>query len=468
MNDEPRVLPHNLEAERAVLGAAIINNAGLDRASEILRPEDFFRRGHQILWRIMLALAERGTAIDLLTVKAEVERLGESDETGGPAYLSALTDGVPRSVNITHYALLVREDAARRAVIKSASALLDGAYEREAPAAELLTAADQALLELRRHGGRDSLQPVGERVDVIFRSLEERAKNPGALIGIDTGFKSLNDCTLGWRRGEMTIVAARPSIGKTAFTLNTAMAAARNGFTVAIFSLEMTREQLDTRMLASLAQVPASTIEQGSLGEPEYERVALALGELSQLKLWIDDTASLTALDIRSRCRRLKAEQGQLDLVVVDYIQLVNGTGTRHQTRNEVVTDISRRLKVMAGELDCAVLVLSQLSRAAEERAGMRPRLSDLRESGALEQDADAVCFLHRKDHRASGETLFIIEKQRNGPTGARILSFDRYLQTFTDTERDADAEQAERAAAEPKPEQPKPPKGWRRKPKSY
>ena len=429
-----RTLPHDLEAERATLGAILVDgDTNCPIAREVIQPADFFRRAHAIIYEAMVALEDRRERIDLVTVSAEVQRTeGDLATVGGPAYLSQMTDGVPRASNVRHYAALVREHSKRRALIRMANELIVKAYDAEDPTMQLLAEADARMLKIVR--GRESGRMVDLRSTVheMVRDIEYRVQHKGTLTGVTTGFKSIDDQTLGWQRGEMVIVAARPSMGKTAFVLNTAAAAARAGHHVAIFSLEMRRNQLEQRILAHVAGVELSHIRNGFLGEDELERLGAGMGEVSKLPIHVDDSAYQTVSSIRAACRRLRSEHG-LGLVVVDYIQLMQaGDSRRNTTRNEELAQISRALKVMADEVDAPFLVLSQLSRA---KAGQNapPTLADLRDSGALEQDADTVAFLHRKTHRASGKTAFIFEKQRNGETGTIVLSIDRATQTFTD-----------------------------------
>lgn len=427
-----RVLPHNLEAERSVLGAILIqNSAYLDLAAQ-LTPGMFYRDAHRRIFEALVTVLEdRKQEADFVTLNAELDRRGELDEVGGPAYLTALVDGLPHSTNITHYAGLVREAAQHRALIRAGTALVSAAYEATESPAVLLQKTDRALLELQQSGDRRGL--VGMAPGALYQDLERRVATKGILRGIDTGFASINGETMGWQAGDLVVIAARPSIGKTTFAVNAAIAAARTGKHVAIFSLEMRRIQIEYRMLSSLANVPLRKILSGYLADVDYAPLSEAFTTLDALPLYITDRAGLTAWDVRMACRRLRNET-QLDLVVVDYVQLMPGTlDRRGATRNEEVTDISRRLKELADELAVPILLLSQLNRGAEGRLDPRPKLTDLRESGALEQDADLVCFLHRKNHREGGVTNFIIEKQRNGPTGTVNLTLDRDVTLFTD-----------------------------------
>lgn len=461
---EDRVLPHSLEAERAVLGAVLVTGR-VERAADILKADAFFRRGHREMFEAMIALDQQRQPIDMLVLKAELIRRGSLDECGGPAYLAALTDGVPNRTNVAHYAQLVKDAAIRRRVIQMANDCMADAYDGERPAADVVQRADAAIVAIQRNSDPGDLIDLRATQGDLYRDLEYRSNNRGALFGIETGFPSINDLTHGWQRGDMVVVAARPSIGKTAFVLNTVVAAARAGQVAAVFSLEMSRQQLEYRILSHLSTVPLTRLLGGYMGEDDYTAASAAMGVIHDLPVFINDRAAKTAGEIRSACRRLKAERG-LDLIAIDYVQLMRGTVEgRQTTRNEQITDISRRLKELAGEVDAPLLLLSQLNRAGDSRSDKRPILSDLRESGALEQDADLVCFLHRKHHRESGPTEFILEKQRNGPTGTVMLAMNRDVQTFTDA--GPELQQPEFPEAPPAPDPtPAPPKGWRKKPR--
>lgn len=429
-----RTLPHNLDAERSVLGAILVHNDAYDTAAQQLQGAHFYRDAHRRIWEAMrILIDERKIVADFVTLREELTKRQELDEVGGPAYLSSLADGVPRATNVRYYASIVRDKAMLRDLIFAANRILTAAYEGEQEPPDLLRSADRALLAIATHGLRDGMLPLNARLRAVTERLEYRVAHKGELTGVDTGFDSINGETLGWQPGDLIIIGARPSIGKTAFMLNSILAAVRGHRRAAVFSLEMTRAQLEDRILAILAGIDAQRIRSGHIAGLEYPRIAEAFEVMHGLPLAIDDTSRVTMAEIRAICRRLKAEEG-LDLVVVDYIQLVPGTlDRRGSTRNDEVTDIATRGKDLAKELGVPILILSQLTRANEKRPDPRPKLSDLRESGSLEQIADVVAFLHRRHHRESGTTNFIIEKQRNGPTGSCNLTFDRDTQTFTD-----------------------------------
>lgn len=460
MNANERTLPHSLEAEKAVLGAILINNATLDSVAGIVRRHDFFRRAHQTIFEVALELHERRIEIDLVTVKDECLRRGELDEVGGPAYISSLTDGVPRSANARHYAGIVREMATRRRAIDIANKVLADAYDGETLSSDIVREADKSIIELQKGAEPGRMVDLRDGTGELLEWIESRVKMAGQLTGVDTGYASINEQTLGWQRGDMVVLAARPSIGKTALTLTMAVAAAKAGHRVALFSLEMRRRQLEYRLLASLSGVPLKRIMGGHLNEFDFEKMSGAMTMLSELPILVDDRGGQSIWDIRAACRRLRAEGG-LGLVIIDYLQLMAGSLERRgATRNDEMTDISRRTKQLADECDVPILALSQLNRGADSRTDKTPQLSDLRESGSLEQDADIVAFLHRKNHRASGPTGFIIGKQRNGPTGTVILTFDRETQQFGDA--GLEAEQADLPTDPPAAEGPRAPRGFK------
>lgn len=418
--------PHSLDAERSVLGAALLDTAVADYVTSRLTPAAFYRRAHQVIFDAMRALRDTGRPVDLLTLVAE---LGPAD-VGGPAYLTGLIDGLPHGSNVAHYADILEDCRTKRDLGSYARKLIEAIAGGDKSSHVLLVEADRDLLALQ--GGRAGrLAPLS--MTALFRDLEDRVAHKGELRGLPTGFDSLNQLTGGWQRGDLIVLAARPSIGKTTLVVNQTVAAARAGATVAFYSLEMKRQQLAYRILSSLSGVPLTHLLNGLIASGDYVLLTDALNVIDTLPIWIDDLTSRTAWDIRASCRQLRAERG-LDLVVIDYVQLMAGTlARRNATRNEEMTDISRRLKMLAGELDVPVILLSQLTRASEARADPRPKLTDLRESGALEQDADLVILLHRKNHKASGATQCIIEKARNGPTGTLMLTLESEVTRFVD-----------------------------------
>lgn len=425
-------LPHSLDAEKSVLGALLIDNTALE-AIDQLASQDFYRVAHRQVYAAIVRLLERQVAVDLLTLKDELERTSELDAVGGPAYLASLTDGVPRSTNVKHYAAIVREKARLRAVIDTANRVLSQAYAAEDDADTIVAAADKAILALHLQRPTHYVKAKDLMVGLVA-DMDWRVSHQGEVTGIPTGFKSVDDLTMGWQAADMNVLAARPSMGKTTWLLNTAIAASEAGKRVVIFSLEMRVKHLRDRLLAVLSGVALTRIQNGCLGQEHYQRIAAGMERLDKLELMIDDRPGQTVRDIRGACRRIRAEGG-LDLVVIDYAQLMPGTlEGRGVTRYAEMSDISTRTKNdIAGDLNVATFLVSQLNRGADGRHDPRPQLSDLRESGRLEEDADMVAFLYRPNHLTSGTTEFIVAKQRNGNAGTLNLTFDRETQQFHD-----------------------------------
>ena len=434
-----RTLPHNLEAERSVLGAILIHNDAFNAAVEVIDSGDFFRDAHRRIFDKMVRLQERGDAIDLVTLKEELSRTGELDEVGGPAYISALVDGVPRSTNVEHYARIIKEKSTLRNLIYSANKILANAYDAEEEADTILDQAESAIFAIADKKIRDGFVSLKDLAETSLDTIEKLASRKELVTGVPTGFTDLDELTSGLQPSDIVIVAARPSMGKTSLVLNMAQhVGTKTDMTVGIFSLEMSKEQLFLRMLTGEARIDAHRLRGGFLGERDWGKLSQALGTLSEAKIFIDDTPSIGVLEMRAKCRRLQAEHG-LNMVIIDYVQLMQGRG-RFENRTLEVASISRSLKGLAKELRVPIVVLSQLSRASEQRSDHRPQLSDLRESGALEQDADVVIFIYREDQyadknapptEAAGTAELIIAKQRNGPTGVVKLAFIREFTRF-------------------------------------
>lgn len=423
-----RTLPHNLEAERSVLGAILIQNDAYNMAAELLRPEDFYRDAHRRIFDKIIALAERRTAVDFVTLKEELVRAGELDAVGGPAYIASLVDGVPRATNVEYYAKIVKEKSILRNLIGAANTILQDAYEADQDAAEILDRAEHSIFQIaegRIRTGFISLYDIAQdSVEAIQKAHEEKQ----LITGVPTGFHDLDRLTSGLQRGDLIIIASRPSMGKTSLALNMAQyVGTKTDKTVGVFSLEMSREQLFLRMLSSESQIDGHNLRTGFLRSDDWGRLTEALGVLGQAKVYIDDSPGMGVLEMRAKARRLAAEHG-LHLIIVDYIQLMQGRG-RFDNRTQELGAISRALKMLAKELNAPVVVLSQLSRAPEARSDHRPQLSDLRESGALEQDADVVMLIYREDRynpKAENDSVaeIIVAKQRNGPTDTVKLAF--------------------------------------------
>ncbi len=428
-----RTLPHNLEAEKSVLGAILIQNEAFNHAAELLASKDFFRSAHSRIFEKMIFLSERGDAIDFVTLKEELSKSGELEDVGGPAYIASLADGVPRSANVEYYARIVKEKATLRSLIYSANKILAEAYEAEQEPDLLLDEAERSIFAIAEDRIRAGFVPLRDLVQTSFTTIERLQQQKGLVTGVPTGFIDLDEMTSGLQPSDLVLVAARPSMGKTSFVLNIAQhIGTATDMTVGFFSLEMSKEQLFMRMLTSEARIDAHRFRSGFLNEKDYGRLSHALGTLAEAKVFIDDSASIGVLEMRAKARRLKAEHG-LNLLIIDYIQLMQGRG-RFESRQTEIASISRSLKGLAKELNVPIVALSQLSRASETRADHRPQLSDLRESGALEQDADVVMFIYRAEQyrdadgnpnsEEQGTAEIIIGKQRNGPVGTAKLAF--------------------------------------------
>lgn len=433
-------LPRNLEAERSTLGAALLHVAAADYITDKLSVEAYFRRAHQDVFTAIRELRLKNVDVDLTTLKNELQRTKKLEDVGGPAYISSLVDGVPRTTNVAHYCNILRDLQAKRGIAMFANTTLDLVAAGEHHADELLVDADRRLMDLQAGHIDGRLRALKESAGELLNDMEWRHAHKGEITGIETGFKNINDETGGWQPGDLIVIAARPSVGKTTFLANSLVACSSMGKKAAIFSFEMTRKQLEYRILSELSGVELSRILTGFTSEAAYAQISQAFSVMGNLPIWIDDKKGQTWGDIRVACRRLKSEQG-LDIVGIDYVQMIPGSlDRRGANRNEEVTDIVNGLKALADDLEVPILLLSQLTRENTKRNDPRPRLSDLRESGSLEQVADVVCFLHRKDHRAGGSTQFILEKQRMGPTGVVYLDLMREVVTF-------------RVGIEPKPE---------------
>ena len=431
-----RPLPHNLEAEKAVLGAVLIHNPQINLAVELgIASQDFYRHAHQQIFDKMVSLSERDEVIDLVTLKEELNRAGNLNEVGGPAYIAALVDGVPKSTNVEYYAKIVKEKAILRSLIGSANKILSTAYQAEADSDEQLDRAEQSIFKIADQRLKGGFVKLHELLPGGVETIEKLQEHKDFLTGVPTGFTDLDRLTSGFQPSDLVIVAARPAMGKTSLALNIAQyVGTKTEKTVGVFSLEMSKEQLFLRMLTSEARINARRFRDGYLGSEEYKKLSDALGALGEASVFIDDSSSITVLEMRAKARRLKSEHG-LHLLIVDYLQLMQGRG-RFENRNLELASISRSLKSLAKELKVPVVALSQLSRAPESRSEHRPQLSDLRESGALEQDADVVLFIYREDQydrKAENENTaeVIIGKQRNGPTGTVRLAFLKEITRF-------------------------------------
>jgi replicative DNA helicase len=430
-----RPLPSSEDSERAILGAILLDNSLISQAVEQLKPEDFYSPLHRRIFGAMIGLFEASKSIDPILIGEELKKDGSIESIGGVSTITNLTYGLPHFSDLTGYIDVVKDKSVMRSLIRTCNQITSEALEEEDEARVVLDHAEQmifALAERRTQDGFSHVQPVAERV---LAKVEEYSKREThALTGLATGFRELDEMTSGLQPSDLIIVAARPSMGKTALCLTIAQnAAIDEKAVVGFFSLEMSKEQLVMRMMSSEAKVDASRFRRGILSREEWERLARAIGTLSDAKMFIDDTAGISVLEMRAKARRLAAEQKRLDLIVVDYLQLMGGS-RRNENRQQEVSQISRELKGLAKELNVPVIALSQLSRAPEARNPPRPMMSDLRESGSIEQDADVVAFIYREDYykptdENAGMAELLISKQRNGPTGTLKLAF---LKEFT------------------------------------
>jgi replicative DNA helicase len=433
-----KALPHSLEGERTVLGAILIENEAFHHASEILTEQDFYRKAHQQIFRRMAALSARGQAIDFVTLKEELNRTGELESAGGVTYLTSLVDGVPRATNVPYYSKIVKEKAILRNLISSANRIIQACFDEPEETESVLELAERAIFDISEESVRAGFEPVGEIVKHSFKTVDELAERKELVTGIPSGFLEFDEMTSGLQRADLIIVAARPAMGKTSLCMNIAQHAGLTGeHTVGIFSLEMSKEQLVLRLLCGEARVDMHKLRSGFLSEKDWSRLIQAVSALSNARIFIDDSPSISVVEMRAKARRLKLEHG-LDLLVVDYLQLMQGA--RSENRTQEIAGISRSLKALAKELDLPVVALSQLSRAPESRGDHRPQLSDLRESGALEQDADVVVFIYREEEyeqtpENKGIAELIIGKQRNGPTGTIKLAFVKEYTRFENLE---------------------------------
>jgi replicative DNA helicase len=428
-------LPSSEESERVILGAILLDNAVIAQAVEHLKPEDFYSPLNRRVFAAMIALFEKQKQIDPILIGEELKKEGSLDSIGGISTITNLTYGLPHFSNVEEYITVVRDKSVVRSLIRTCNSITGEALAEEDDAQVILDHAEQAIFALAESRTNQSFSRIAPIADRVLTRVREYAKGElTGITGLSTGFRELDEMTSGLQRTDLVIVAGRPSMGKTALCLTLAQnAALYSKAVVAVFSLEMSKEQLVTRMLSSEAHINAHRFRTGHLMTNEWERLATAIGTLSDARLFIDDTPGISVLEMRAKCRRLAAEQKQLDLIVIDYLQLMGG-GKRSESRQQEVSQISRELKGLAKELDVPVIALSQLSRAPEARNPPKPLMSDLRESGSIEQDADVVAFIYREDYyketeENKGLAELIIAKQRNGPTGTVKLAF---LKEFT------------------------------------
>ncbi len=431
-----RVPPHNREAEQSVIGAIFLDPQSLITASEILLADDFYHNAHKQIFETMLRLSDQGKAIDVVTVTEELSAKKEIEDVGGLSYLLELANAVPTAANVAHYAKIVEEKALLRRLIRVATKIVEDGYTREDEVEALLGEAEKKMMEVANRKNAGDFKHVKDVLVETFDNIEQLQSQKGDVTGIPTGFRDLDNITAGFQRNDLIIVAARPSVGKTAFALNVAQSVAVQAReNVAIFSLEMGAEQLVMRMLCAEGNIDAQVLRTGALTTEDWGKLTMAMGSLSNSGIFIDDTPGVRINEIRAKCRRLAQENG-LGMILIDYLQLIQGSGKPGENRQQEVSEISRSLKGLARELKVPVIALSQLSRGVEQRQDKRPMMSDLRESGSIEQDADIVAFLYRdvyydKESESKNMIEIIIAKQRNGPTGTVTLAFKKEFNKF-------------------------------------
>lgn len=431
-----KIPPHNLEAEQAVLGSMMIDREAVYAATENLESEDFYKEAHQIIYSVFRTLETRGEAIDMIVLTEELRRTNNLEKIGGIGYIATLANVVPTAANVRRYAEIVEEKAILRKLIRCSTQITSHCYEDAEDTKILLDNAERMILDIAANKNTDGLIPIKKVLHDTLEKIEYLSSQRTSLTGIPSGFPDLDRMTSGWQNSDLIILAARPAMGKTSFGLNVAYnAATRYKHPVAVFSLEMSREQLVQRLISSEAMIDQHKLRTGRLGDDEWVRLTKAAQPLSTAQLFIDDNPMISVLDLRAKARRLKAEKG-LSLIVIDYLQLMQVSSRKNENRQQEISEISRSLKALARELDIPILALSQLSRAVEQTHEKRPALSHLRESGALEQDADLVMFIYRDeyynpDSEKTGIAEIILAKHRNGPTGSVELAFRKEFTKF-------------------------------------
>ena len=437
MEDNTRIPPHSVEAEQSVLGSILLDKEAMISVSETLVPEDFYKEAHKVIYESMLKLYNSQSEIDLITLTDELRDQGYLDDIGGIAYITSLSTVVPTTSNIKYYVNIVKEKSISRQLISAANDIINLGYDGSAKVEYVLENAEKKIFDISQERATNDFQPINQVLTETLSMLEKLYEEKSDVTGLTTGFRDLNKKINGLQRSDLLLIAARPAMGKTAFALNLVQNAALKGdASVAVFSLEMSKEQLVQRMVAAQSSVELKKIKTGTLAANDWPRITDGMAVLSGAKIHIDDTPGIKISELRSKCRKLKIEKG-LDLVLIDYLQLMEGEG-HNESRQQEIAKISRSLKILAKELDCPVVALSQLSRAPEQRADHRPMLSDLRESGSIEQDADIVMFLYRDEYynpdtekKNIGEV--IVAKNRHGETGTVELVWFGGIQKFAD-----------------------------------
>ncbi|MDH6364316.1 replicative DNA helicase [Enterococcus sp. PF1-24] len=441
---QDRIPPQNIEAEQAVLGSIFLESDTLIEALEYIEAKDFYRRSHQIIFQTMVDLSNRNEAIDIITMQARLEQDHLLEDVGGLGYLTELVTAVPTAANLAHYAKIVEEQSLLRSLIQTATTIVTNGFEQGEDVQTILDDAEKSILEVAEKRNRSGFLKISDVLANTIENIESLASNDEEITGLPTGYQALDKMTAGFQPEELIILAARPAVGKTAFALNIAQnVGTKTDRSVAIFSLEMGAESLVNRMLCAEGSIEASHLRTGQLTEEEWDNLMMAMGSLSNANIYIDDTPGIKISEIRAKCRKLAQEKGNLGLILIDYLQLIEGTG--RENRQQEVSEISRQLKKLAKELKVPVIALSQLSRGVEQRQDKRPVLSDIRESGSIEQDADIVAFLYRDDYYERGSedgdyeppendniVEVIIEKNRSGARGTVELLFIKEYNKFS------------------------------------
>ncbi len=437
-----KVPPHNIESEQAVIGSMLTDKEAVSSSIEVLKEEDFYREDNKLIYSAMLNLYNRAEPIDLITVKSELELMGKFEQIGGFEYLAELPEKVPTTANIAKYIKIVEEKSVLRNLIKTANEIIELGYDTTEEVENIMEGAEKKIFNLMQNKDQKGYTPIKDILVESFTQLEELYNRKQHITGVPTGFTDLDYRTAGLHGSEFILIAARPAMGKSAFALNIATnAALRGNSPVAIFSLEMSKEQMVNRILCSEAMVDSNKVRTGKLEDEDWAKLAEAIGPLSETGIYVDDTPGISVMEIRAKCRKLKLEKN-IGLVVIDYLQLIQGSNrTRGGSREQEIAEISRSLKILAKELDVPVIALSQLSRAVEQRPDHRPMLSDLRESGSIEQDADIVMFLYRDDYynedsERKNIAEVIIAKHRGGSTGTVDLGWLGSYTKFVNLEK--------------------------------
>ena len=431
-----RSLPQSIEAEQSVIGSMIIDKSAIAQVAEKLTEDDFYRDGHKIIYKSIFEMFKNDMAVDLVTLLEYLKSTDQLEKAGGVTYITEVSSSVPTTANLSSYIKIVEEKSILRRLIKASTAIIEDSYNKQGEVEGVLDLAEKKIFDIAEKRSTSDFEALSDVLERGFLEIERLFNNKGQITGVPSGFTDLDAKTSGFQKGDMVLIAARPSMGKTTFALNIAEnAALREGKSVVIFSLEMPKEQLAYKLLCSEANVDMLKLRTGNLDDKDWENIARATGPLSKAKIYIDDTAGVTVVEMRSKCRRLKMEYG-IDLILIDYLQLMSGSSS--ENRQQEVSEISRSIKALAKEMECPVIALSQLSRAPEQRADHRPMLSDLRESGSIEQDADLVMFLYRdeyynKETEDKNMAECIVAKHRNGPVGTVKMAFLGALSKFGD-----------------------------------